>query len=208
MLSQIVICLIVGYVFGCFSTGTAVARYFHVDLKQHGSGNSGATNALRAIGKKAGIITLLGDVAKAIIPILIMRYIWNGQELGVHLITLYTGLGVVCGHNFPFWMGFKGGKGIASMAGVIIMLSPYITLIEIVVFVSIVAITRYVSLGSLVVSVVFVLCVALGYRGEPDHIHMIIVCCIFMVLAFIKHRANIKRLFNGTENKLGQKKEA
>ncbi|BBF42215.1 acyl-phosphate:glycerol-3-phosphate O-acyltransferase PlsY [Lachnospiraceae bacterium KM106-2] len=205
MLKQIVFCLVIGYAFGCFSTGTLVGKIYHVDLKEHGSGNSGSTNALRTLGVKAGIITLLGDVAKAIIPILIMRQFVDHNVLSTSLITLYTGLGVVCGHNFPFWMKFKGGKGIASMAGVIIMFSLPLTLAEIIIFVSIVAITRYVSLGSLVVSTVFVLYTAIFCRNQPDYIHMVIVCCVFMALAFFKHRANIKRLFLGTENKIGKK---
>lgn len=207
MLTQIIICLFVGYGFGCFSTGYLVGKVNHVDLREHGSGNNGSTNALRTLGKKAGAATLFGDILKCIIPILIMRAVFRDGELSVPLLTLYTGLGAVCGHNFPFWMKFHGGKGIATMAGVIIMTSPWFTLIEFCTFVAIVAVTRYVSLGSLVVSVLFPILVGIGFHGQADSIHMVIVCCIFTVLAFYKHRANIKRLLSGTENKIGHKAE-
>ena len=205
MLFEIVICLIVGYRCGCFSTGYFVGKLYHVDVRQHGSGNIGSTNTLRTLGKKAGIITLFGDVFKAIIPIFILTNVFKGQELTRELIVLYTGLGVVCGHNFPFWLKFKGGKGIASLGGVIIMFSLRITAIDLLIFLAIAAITKYVSLASLVGSALFPILVAILFRGTDHYIHMVIVSCIFTLLAFVKHRANIVRLLNGTENKLGQK---
>lgn len=205
MLFKIVLCLIVGYLFGCFSTGYFVGKLYHVDVRQHGSGNIGSTNTLRTLGKKAGIITLLGDVFKSIIPILILTSVFKGQELTRELIVLYTGLGVVCGHNFPFWLNFKGGKGIASLGGVIIMFSLPITAIDLLIFIAIAAVTKYVSLASLVGSALFPILTAIFFRGQPHYLHMMIVCCIFTVLAFYKHRANIVRLLNGTENKLGKK---
>lgn len=205
MILEVVVCLIVGYLFGCFSTGYFYGKLNNIDVREHGSGNIGTTNALRTLGKKAGLITLLGDILKTILPIILLSVVFKDDELSYRLIVLYTGLGAVCGHNFPFWLNFHGGKGIAAMAGIIIMFSPWVTLIEIIVFFGIAGITRYVSLGSLAVSVVLPLCVLFGWQGDPNYIHMIIVCCILMVLAFVKHRANIKRLLNGTENKLGQK---
>lgn len=207
MITNIVLCLIVGYAFGCFSTGYLYGKRKQVDVREHGSGNIGTTNTLRTLGIKAGIITLIGDMFKAILPICILCIIYKNleQPLSRDLTVLYTGLGVVLGHNFPFWLKFKGGKGIAAMAGVIIVFSPYITITEMILFLSIVLITRYVSLGSLVVATAFPICVLIGYRQDADYLHMVILCCIFMLLAFFKHRNNIKRLVNGTENKLGQK---
>lgn len=206
MLQQVIICLVFGYVFGCFSTGYIVGKMNNVDISKHGSGNTGTTNALRTMGVKAGILTLLGDVLKAVIPILILRYIWKDDPiLGAKLITLYTGLGVVLGHNFPIWLRFKGGKGIAVMGGVIICFSLSLTLIELVLFVAVVAITRYVSVGSLLVSIVFPLGILAFYQKEPQFIHMLLVCCIFTLSAFIKHRSNIIRLLHGNENKIGHK---
>lgn len=205
MILQIVICLIVGYGFGCFSTGYVYGKLNNVDVRQHGSGNIGTTNTLRTLGKKAGVITLLGDVLKAIIPILILTNVFKGQGLSRELIVLYTGLGAVCGHNFPFWLKFKGGKGIATMGGVIIMFSLPITAIDLLIFIGIVAITKYVSLGSLIGSVLFPVLTAIFFRGSEHYIHMICICFVFAGLAIFKHRSNIVRLLNGTENKIGKK---
>lgn len=206
MYQQIIICLVVGYALGCFSTGYIVGKVNNVDLSKHGSGNNGSTNALRTMGVKAGILTLLGDAFKAIIPIVFFRLLWKDDPtLGKELITLYVGLGVVLGHNFPFWLRFKGGKGIAAMAGVIICFSIPITLVEIVAFFGVVVITRYVSLGSLLASVIFPLGIVVLYHDNPRFLHMLIICCIFTISAFVKHRANIVRLIHGTENKIGKK---
>ena len=207
MIRNIVLCLIVGYAFGCFSTGYLCGKKQKVDVREHGSGNIGTTNTLRTLGIKAGVITLIGDMLKAIIPICILCIVYKkmNQPLSRDLVVLYTGLGVVCGHNFPFWLNFKGGKGIAAMAGVIIAFSPWITIVEMILFLLIVLVTRYVSVGSLAVATVLPISVLIGYRNNPDYLHMVIVCCIFMVLAFYKHRENIKRLLTGTENKFGQK---
>ncbi len=208
MIAEILTCLVVGYCFGCFSTGYVVGKKNNVNITQHGSGNSGATNALRTLGKKAGAITLAGDMLKTMLPILILRmFVFKDGEAGWHLVTLYTGLGAVIGHNFPFWMGFHGGKGIASTGAVIIMLNPtWLTLILAVLFFGLVAITRYVSVGSLVVSSAFPVFVYFMYSDNVNRIHMVIVCCIFTILAFYKHRGNIVRLVKGTENKIGSKK--
>ncbi len=207
MIGNIVLCLIVGYAFGCFSTGYLLGKKNQVDVRKHGSGNTGATNTLRTLGIKAGVITLIGDMFKAIIPICILCIVYKrtNQVLSRDLVVLYTGLGVVCGHNFPFWLKFHGGKGIAAMAGVIIAFSPWITITEMILFLGIVILTKYVSLGSLAVAVVWPIAVLIGYRQDPNYLHMVIVCCVFMILAFYKHRENIKRLLSGTENKLGQK---
>jgi len=109
MLLKILVCLSVGYGFGCFSTGYVVGKANKIDIRKYGSGNAGTTNALRILGWKAGIITFLGDAIKALIPVLLVRYFLQGDSYG-QLLSLYTGLGVVLGHNFPFWLNFKGGK--------------------------------------------------------------------------------------------------
>ncbi len=207
MIGNIVLCLILGYAFGCFSTGYVCGKKQQVDVRKHGSGNIGTTNTLRTLGFKAGVVTLIGDILKAIIPICLLCILYKktNQPLSRDLVVLYTGLGVVCGHNFPFWLKFKGGKGIAAMAGVIIAFNPWLTIIEMILFLGIVAITRYVSLGSLVVATVLPLSVLIGYKNDPNYLHMVIVCFIFMLLAFYKHRENIKRLLTGTENKFGKK---
>lgn len=202
MFTKILICLVLGYSFGCISTGYLVGKANKIDIRKYGSGNAGTTNALRTLGWKAGLITLLGDALKAIIPILLVRFVIFPDFELLGLLMLYTGLGVVLGHNFPFWLHFKGGKGIAATGGVMLALDWRLAIVALVVFVLIVIITRYVSLGSLVISILLPIWIIIFY---PGNLHMIIVGIIFTLSAFIKHRTNIKRLISGTENKIGQK---
>ncbi|SHJ52191.1 glycerol-3-phosphate acyltransferase PlsY [Anaerocolumna jejuensis DSM 15929] len=202
MLQNIIICLIIGYLCGCLSTAYFIGKANHIDIRKYGSGNAGTTNAMRLLGVKAGLLTFLGDALKAFIPILLITYVFFKQDPNVNLLALYTGLGVVVGHNFPFWLRFKGGKGIAATGGVIMAFDWRIGLAAFIVFVLSVVITRYVSVGSLLISLLFPIGVLIIYPGD---IHMLLVSVIFTVLAFIRHRTNIKRLMNGTENKLGQK---
>lgn len=208
MIINIIICLIIGYGLGCFSTGYVVGRINNIDIRNTGSGNVGTTNALRSLGIKAALITFLGDAFKAIIPIIAIRIILQNSDLNWQLLSLYLGLGVVLGHNFPFWLNFKGGKGIATTSGVILAIADYrVTLVGLVLFITIVAITRYVSLGSLVVALLLPLNTILFFLNNKDFVHMLIISLIFTGLAYIRHGANIKRLLNGTERKLGKKSE-
>lgn len=202
MIVRIIICLIVGYAFGCFSTGYVVGKANHVDIRKYGSGNAGTTNALRTLGWKAGVITYIGDLLKAIIAILLMRNVIFADVEYSQLLGLYTGLGVVLGHNYPFWLKFKGGKGIAVTSGVMAAFDPRLIPFFVVTFLVVVAITRYVSLGSLLMSLLFPIWIAVTHPGD---LHMLIIGILYAASAFYMHRANIKRLLNGTENKLGQK---
>ncbi len=202
MVPWILLCLCFGYLFGCFSTGYFIGKLNKVDIRNYGSGNAGTTNALRTLGAKAGFFTLLGDLLKALIPVLLVRYVFFPNDEIVQLLCLYTGLGVVLGHNYPVWLRFKGGKGIAATAGAMVGFDPLIIPFGLPVFVISVAITRYVSVGSLLVAIMFPILVQFRNPGE---LHMLTVSFIYTVLAFIKHRTNIKRLLNGTENKLGQR---
>ena len=202
MASKIIICLVLGYAFGCFATGYIVGKFKKIDIRKYGSYSAGTTNALRTLGPKAGAVTLIGDLLKAILAILLVRYFIFPNDPNVQLLALYTGLGVVIGHNYPFWLNFKGGKGIAATGGAMAAFDPFIIPVGLLVFIASIAITKYVSVGSLLVSVLFPIWIAIRYPGD---IHMLIVAIIFTALAFIKHHTNIKRLLSGTENKLGQK---
>lgn len=210
--------LVIGYVFGCFSTGYVVGKMNGHDIREEGSGNIGTTNALRTMGAKGGAITFGGDLLKAFIPTLVVRFLCSyafGMEPDVtYLFTLIVGLGVVVGHNFPFCLHFKGGKGIAVSAAVIVasasnsvtgwsMIGIFLAL-----FIIIVGITRYVSLGSLVVVWFFPIYTVLMYRESRCFLLILIVALLFTILAYVKHSGNIKRLLNGTERKLGEKKDA
>ncbi|MCI8949994.1 MAG: glycerol-3-phosphate 1-O-acyltransferase PlsY [Lachnospiraceae bacterium] len=204
-------CLAIGYICGLLQTGYFYGKMHGIDIRQHGSGNSGTTNALRVLGKKAGLIVFIGDVLKALIPCLLTRlFLGNRPEYeGVaYLYALYMGFGVILGHNFPFYMNFKGGKGIAAMAGLIASLDWRLILICAAVFLGSVILTHYVSLGSILVAVTFVLVNSyLSYRGDyglSDNVmtEFRILLGIIAVMAIWRHRANIKRLLAGNENKL------
>lgn len=202
MILRIIICLVLGYLFGCISMAYLIGKKNHVDIRKYGSGNAGTTNALRTLGAKAGAMTLIGDILKAVLAILLVRYLIFPEAEELQLLNLYTGLGTVLGHNYPFWLGFKGGKGMAATGGVMAAFDPWIIPVGIPLFVISIAITRYVSVGSLLVAVLFPVWIQIRY---PGNLHMLIVSLVFMALAFIKHRSNIKRLWNGTESKIGQK---
>ena len=152
MLRDIILCLFIGYIFGCFQTGYIYGKCHGIDIRQYGSGNAGTTNTLRVLGKKAGYITYLGDALKAIIAILLVKYLVYGQwlvpSLSFQLLLAYTGLGVALGHNYPFYLKFKGGKGIAVTSGVMLALDLRIGLIGIIGFLILFYATRYVSVGS------------------------------------------------------------
>lgn len=201
MILKILVCLIIGYGFGCFSTAYFIGKANNIDIRNYGSGNAGTTNALRTLGWKAGFLTFLGDAIKAIIPVLLVRFFIKDADYG-QLLPLYAGLGVVLGHNFPVWLHFKGGKGIAATGGAMFAFDWRLGIAAFIIFMVAVAITRYVSVGSLMISLLFPVWILFLY---PGNIHMLIVSLIFTVSAFIKHRSNLKRLFSGTENKIGQK---
>lgn len=220
-----VFCLALGYVFGLFQTGYLYGRAHGIDIRSQGSGNSGTTNALRVMGKKAGLIVFVGDFFKTLMPCLLVRFFVGDGELYTHLLVLYTGFGVTLGHNFPFYLKFKGGKGIAAMAGLLAASDMRIALICLAVFIVTVAVTRYVSLGSLfvaalffILTVYFTISGSYGTAGGVDMSEMAsmntgqirIECCVaagvISCMAFWRHRANIGRLIHGTENKLGAKK--
>ena len=209
--------LAIGYCFGCFSTGYFVGKMNGTDIRSQGSGNIGTTNALRTMGAKGGIITFAGDLLKAFIPTLAVRFLFctymGYEEALTYLMTLVIGLGVVIGHNFPFYLKFKGGKGIAVSAAVIVASSTsgkiglIIIGIGLLVFILIVAATRYVSLGSLIVVWYFPVFTFLQYKESRYFPVLIIISLLFTALAYIKHAGNIRRLLNGTERKFGEKKE-
>lgn len=204
----LLLCVVVGYCFGCISTGVILGKIYGVNLKQHGSGNIGTTNALRTLGPAAGAITLVGDIAKTVIPIVLMRLLLENSGISSQLLALYTGLGAVIGHNFPFYLKFQGGKGMAATAGMILAFADVrITVICLLVFLFSVAATKYVSLGSLLVNFCFPIGIFVFYHGTPEFLHMLLLSLLFPLLSVWKHRENIGRLVHGTERKLSFRKE-
>lgn len=213
------ICLAVGYVCGLLQTGYLVGKMNHIDIRKSGSGNAGSTNALRVMGWKAGLMTFAGDVLKCIAAVLIVRFMYRGSDC-FPLLAMYAGVGVTLGHNFPFYMKFKGGKGIAVMAGLVVANSFWhlpgsLLLIPVTLafFLVPVVITRYISVGSLVAyTVFFVEVVIIGQWGwlgmEQGYCYELdVIVFALTALAWYRHRENIKRLLAGTENKFGSKKK-
>lgn len=210
-----IICILIGYVFGLFQTGYLYGKINHIDIRQYGSGNAGTTNALRVLGKKAGVITYLGDALKALFAGLLVRLIFKDSHAEMMtLLVAYTGLGVVLGHNYPFYLGFKGGKGIAATSGMLAAIDWRLALICAVIFITVVIVSRYVSLGSLCMMTGFLILLIIG--GQTGSYGMSAACryelyavgAVLTAQAFIRHKANIGRLLKGTENKLwGNKKE-
>ncbi len=212
MIMERIICLVLGYCFGLFQTGYLYSKRHHVDIRSEGSGNSGSTNVLRVMGVKAGAIVFAGDSMKSILACVVVRFLFKNQPDMVNLLVMYTALGVILGHNYPFYMQFKGGKGIACTAGLLAAIDWRLTLVCLVVFVVIVALTRYVSLGSLVVvSILLIWMIVFGQMGDYGVRKSLLpefygVTAIITGMAYLRHRANIVRLIHGNENKIGSKK--
>ena len=191
MLNYIII-IIIAYLLGNISTSYIVAKQLSgVDIRTQGSGNAGSTNVLRTLGKKAGALTFIGDVLKGLIAVLIAK-----------ITCAYLAVvAVVLGHNYPVFLGFKGGKGVATSLGSMLGMNPVVALLCLGFFIIIVAITKYVSLGSILgigLSPIIMI-ITHNYKG-------ILVTLFLTISVAITHRENIKRLINGTERKLGEKK--
>ncbi len=203
------LCVMIGYALGLIQTGYIYGKTQNVDIRKLGSGNAGATNATRTLGIKAGIITLLGDCFKCVFAVALVHLLFGKSHSHIiPVLSMYAGMGAVLGHNYPFYMKFKGGKGIATTAGLILSTTnPYMVLICLAAFILIVAATRYVSLGSMAVaSIYFIEVLVYGQMGgypvtSTGLIEMYVIAGLLMLSAFYKHKANIKRLLSGTENK-------
>ena len=191
-----IICLIVGYFCGCISMGYFVGRFYHMDIRTKGSGNAGTTNVLRNLGKIPALITFAGDLAKAIIPILVIRLVFAPEQW--YLWCLYCGLGVVLGHNYPFYLGFKGGKGILCSGTLLLLLDWRIAAVGWGLFALLWLTTRYVSLGSVSGAVSFPVTTLIFCPGNWT---VFVLSLLIAALVIWAHRENISRLLHGTESR-------
>lgn len=215
MLLNRILVLVIGYFCGIFLSGYAYSKSKHKDITQMGSGNAGTTNTFRMFGWKAGLITLIGDVSKPIVAILATWLLFHKSEPeGVRLLELYAGLGTIIGHNHPFYMkNFKGGKGVACTGGMMIAFCPIEVPIGISLFIITTALTKYVSVGSIVGLIsFFIQTVVFGEMGLLDvtkhyRIEIYILAAVIMLMGIVRHRENIGRLLSGTENKFSLKKK-
>lgn len=204
-----IICLALGYAIGLIQTAYIVGKLFYrgIDIRDYGSGNAGTTNTLRVLGFKAGAAVFLCDVLKAVLAYTLCSLIFGGggSFLGDSSIVpgLYGGIGAVLGHSFPFYLKFKGGKGIASTLGIIICIDFRIMLILFSIGIIIVIFTRYISAAALTITLL--LPVAIFYFGYGYE--AAILGAVVTVMSWYLHRGNIKRIIEGKENKFSFKKQ-
>ena len=193
---------IAAYLLGCISTGTIVSRREGVNIRNEGSHNTGASNVLRVLGLKDGLITFLGDFAKAALACLIGNLLVP-SAFGIEgLGRIVAALFVVIGHNWPVFYHFQGGKGVACSTAVVLLIHPLCGLPSILLCVLVIALTKYISLGSMTMLLTYMVLIWIVCFGQWA-------LCVFATLLFImcvyRHRANIQRLLNGTENKIGRR---
>jgi len=197
-----VLVAVISYLLGGFSTGITISRLQGVDIRKHGSKNTGASNVLRVLGLKSGILTFIGDIIKASIAVW-LGYFVLGNAFGIERFGMMVGgLFAVIGHNWPVYYGFKGGKGVACSAAVIFFVDVLCALPAIAICLAVIAITKYISLGSMTLMGLYMIIMCIVHWGAWP-------LCLFTVILFVlcvwRHRANVVRLLNGTENKIGQK---
>ena len=203
---------IVAYLLGSISFSVIITKKMAgFDVREKGSGNAGTTNVLRTVGKKAAIITLICDILKGVVAILLALlagYIIKGLDNA--LLVQLAGIFVILGHTFPIFFKFKGGKGIATSLGVLLMINWQIGLICLVFAIILIILTKMVSVGSIVAAILFpVLVIFINQNyivAESSNWSYLIFSIIIVLLVILNHRENIKRILNGTENKIRLKK--
>jgi acyl phosphate:glycerol-3-phosphate acyltransferase len=197
------ILLILAYLLGSISTAVMVSKaFFGIDIREHGSGNAGATNTMRILGKKAGIGVLLVDVIKGLLAVKLAYLLPFTYANPIHFLNLQVALGVVAviGHIFPIWANFRGGKGIATLFGMIIAIQPIAALCLVGVFVLILFFTQYVSLSSIAASLAFPLLILVIFNEPGIMYRLFAIAAALMVV--LTHHKNINRLIKGNESKM------
>lgn len=206
---KLVAVIAIGYLLGSLNTSLIVGKFYSTDVRKHGSGNAGMTNTLRTLGKAAAVMVIVGDILKGVLSYLIGNLLISSIPSAAALDLagiggMAAGIAAIAGHNWPVYFGFKGGKGILTSFAVVMMMNWKLGLILLGIFAVTVAITRYVSLGSIIASIAFPIAAFIKGNGPV----FIIFSTLIAVLAVARHNANIKRLFSGSESKLGEKKKA
>jgi len=198
--------VLVGYGIGCLQTAYIVGRVVgKIDIRDHGSGNAGMTNVARVMGVRAGLVVLATDILKAVAAVMLANFVFHGRIYGMqgleYLPGLLCGLGVILGHNFPFYLKFRGGKGIASSIGVAFMFDWRVLVLTLVVAFVVLAVKKYMSLASLAACLAFAVSTTILFNEIP----VILVTWGICALGFITHRHNIARLIKGEETKISKK---
>ena len=207
---KLILIAVISYLLGSLNFGVLLSRKFeNEDVRSKGSGNAGTTNMLRNYGKGMAVLTIVGDMAKVMVAILIAKLIISEGELSAYsifadntniIIKSFAGLFAVLGHIFPCYFNFKGGKGVATSGGMVFMIDWRILLTM---FILVVLITKYVSLGSLVMAFFYPVFIFIFYKSAL----LTVIALVFAIIVFIAHRENIKKLINKTESKISSKKK-
>ena len=202
--------VLLGYLLGSIPTGFLVGKARGVDIRSSGSGNIGATNAFRVLGKTAGTLVLLADALKGFLAcFLAVHAVAAGLGLTPssatrEFLAIVAGIAAILGHNYTIWLRFKGGKGIATSAGVLIAWAPGALLVCLVLWLAVLGLSRYVSVASITAAFCLPLAVGLLHGSRV----MILITALIGVLAIYKHKSNLQRLSQGTEHRLGSKPES
>lgn len=206
-----IIVAVIAYLIGSINFSIIISKKLAgFDVREKGSGNAGSTNVLRTVGKGAAILTLIGDILKGVVAILIALLAGKlVQGLDNSLLVQLAGIFVIIGHTFPVFFGFKGGKGVATSLGVLLMTNWQIGLICLVFALVLMALTRMVSVGSIAAAILFPVLVAFinqNFIVSANHWNYFIYSILVALLVIFNHRSNLKRIFTGTENKISFKK--
>ena len=203
-----IVCLVIGYVFGMCQAAYILGRINGIDIREYGSGNAGTSNTMRVLGPKAGLVVLLGDLFKCLLALLLVGALFGSSHPeAVYLLKVWTFAGVVLGHDYPVYMGFKGGKGVAVLAGFVFGFHWSLIPVGVIVFFVCYLTTKYVSLGSLMayLTVFLQVCIEgyLGVFGDLGSMYpeIVVIMGALTFMAWFRHRANLGRLLSGTERK-------
>jgi glycerol-3-phosphate acyltransferase PlsY len=195
--------IVLAYLIGSIPTAVWVSRYFFdIDIRDYGSGNAGATNTYRVLGPKWGTYVMIVDMLKAIVAVKLAFFLPDAHEYELYLINLQIGLGLaaVVGHIFPIWANFRGGKGVASLFGMVLGIQPNVALCCVGIFIVVLFLTRWVSLSSILASIAFPVFILLIFN-EPEHLYRIFAVIVALAVIFT-HQKNIGRLLKGNESKV------
>lgn len=203
--------VLLAYVAGATPFGWLAGRLLRgIDLREHGSGNIGATNAVRVLGKRIGLPVFALDVLKGWLPVALAAWwvegqpVFAGRPMAAQAVPVLAGLGAVLGHTFTFWLGFRGGKGVATSAGVMLGLAPLALLAAVLVWAASMKLSRYVSLSSILAGWTLPAAVGIvGWRSGHFNLPVLVLSLLIAVLVTVRHRSNIARIAAGTEPKAG-----
>jgi glycerol-3-phosphate acyltransferase PlsY len=200
MIWKYIVCMLVSYLLGCFQSAYILGKLFKkIDIRDYGSGNSGTTNALRVLGPWGGAAVLLLDMGKGVLAVYISILLFTRANM---VMMLTAGLCCVLGHNYPFYMKFRGGKGIASSLGIFLMINPLAFGIAAIPSAIALVCSRTISIASLTFMFSIMLTMLVLYIGDPNLILIFLLTACYTMIAFVRHRANLKRIVDHKEPKL------